>query len=260
MWWRQHWGSPCKRHDPTAVIIGGHRFVTDGRMVPAWEAWEMVRARHGYVVNPPYPDGDSGMYNCRHIGNDPERPMSVHAWAGAIDVNWNSNPDGSRLITDMPKPMRDDLHALRTRAGAPVFRWGGDWDRDPRTDHSYYDAMHWELVCTPAELASGVIDPRHQEDDMPLDDNDKAWLRALATEIAGPRRNVDEFAQTGQRRDVWRWAGEAVTLLRERSADTIAAKVIAGIEAGDIDEARIRSAVRDGVNDAMREAFGDDDS
>lgn len=168
-WWKKHWGQPCDLHDAQTVRIGGHRFRTDGRMVPAWKAFDRVVQRHGYDIHPPYPAGDSGMYNCRHIGGDPDRPWSVHAWAGAIDVNWQSNPDGSRLRTDMPKAMRDDLHALRTRSGAPVFRWGGDWDRDPRTGHSYYDAMHWEIVATPAEIATGILDPNEppeEEDDM----------------------------------------------------------------------------------------------
>lgn len=133
-------------------------------MQAAWEVFEQVRARHNYDIHKPYDPrdvdpGDSGMYNCRHIGNDPDRPWSTHAWAGALDANWRTNPDGSRLITDMPVAMRDDLHALRTKSGAPVFRWGGDWDRDPRTDHSYYDAMHWEIAATPAEIASGILDP-----------------------------------------------------------------------------------------------------
>jgi hypothetical protein len=157
-WWVEQWGPPCKRQSPTKVRIGGHNFTTDVRMVPAWEGFAKVIARHGYVVHPPYPEGDSGMYNCRHIGNDENKPWSTHSWGGAIDINWNTNPDGSRLTTDMPLALRSDLHALVTGSGQPVFRWGGDWDRDPRTDHSYYDAMHWEIVATPAELATGIVD------------------------------------------------------------------------------------------------------
>ena len=155
-WWFEHWGQPCKG-PRSKVTIGGHVFTVDARSVPAFKAWEQVRAKHGYVLHPPYPEGDSGTGNCRHIGNDSNRPWSSHAWWAGIDANWQTNPDGSRLKTDVPKAMRDDLQALRTKkTGAFVWRWGGDWDRDPRTGHSYYDAMHWEIHATPSELTEGI--------------------------------------------------------------------------------------------------------
>lgn len=159
-WFKEHWGQPCRPQRVT-VRLNGHPFSVDDRAKEAWWAWEGIRAKHGYDLHPPYPEGDSGTYNCRHIGNDASRPWSTHAWAAALDANWQDNPDGPRLVTDVPQEMRDDLLALRTKTGAPVFRWGGDWDRDPRTGHSYYDAMHWEIAATPAELSRGLVYPKN---------------------------------------------------------------------------------------------------
>lgn len=157
-WWFQYWGQPCNGPRST-VVLRGHRFTVDSRAVPAFQALDAVFARHGVDVHPPYPAGDSGTGNCRHIGNDPSRPWSAHAWWAALDRNWNTNPDGSWLRTDLARSVIDDVHAIRTRSGAPVWRWGGDWDRDPRTGHSYYDAMHFEVHATPSEIATGIVLP-----------------------------------------------------------------------------------------------------
>lgn len=141
-----------------AVSLGRANLRVDHRIVGAVQALnEVLVKRHGYDVHPTYPTGDTGSYNCRHIGNDSSRPWSSHAWATAIDVNWNQNPDGSRLRTNIPRAAIDDIHRISTKNGAPVWRWGGDWDRDPRTDHSYYDAMHFEIHATPQELSTGII-------------------------------------------------------------------------------------------------------
>lgn len=73
------------------------------------------------------------------------------AIAIAVDINWQSNPYGSRLVTDMPRNMIEDILAIRTRNGKQVWGWGGNYRRNK-------DAMHLELVCSPADLATG-IDP-----------------------------------------------------------------------------------------------------
>lgn len=155
-WWFSNYGAPCKPKI-VKVRVGAAIVGIDERFEDAFAELARIFGQHGYGVHPAYPEGDTGTYNCRHIGSDSSRPWSVHAWAGAIDVNWQSNPDGSRLRTDIPRALVDDVHGLKTkRSGAPVFRWGGDWDRDPRTSHSYYDAMHFEIHATPAELGEGI--------------------------------------------------------------------------------------------------------
>lgn len=157
---RNAWGQPCAQ-TMGKVTIDGRQFACNAGAIHAFTAWEMVRARHGYKLT----GNDTGIYNCRVIRGT--RIYSSHAWALALDVNWLENPDGNKLKTDIPPAMREDLTNLRTNSGAPVFRWGGDWDRDPRTDHSYYDAMHWEVVAHPDDLASGIAGlALYPDDDM----------------------------------------------------------------------------------------------
>ena len=107
--------------------------------------------------------GQTGAMNCRRITGG--SGYSLHAfgpggafvfWTGvrvtmalAVDVNWQSNPYSKRLITDMPQGMVNEIKAYRTNRGDQVWGWGGDY-RGNR------DAMHYEVVCTPASLASGI--------------------------------------------------------------------------------------------------------
>ncbi len=108
---------------------------------------------------------DTGAYNCRRITAGAGH--SLHAfgpaarfsfWSGvriatalAVDINWRTNPYGRRLVTDMPAPMVQAIKRIRTRSGKQVWGWGGDY-------RMVKDAMHWEIVCSPADLATG-IDP-----------------------------------------------------------------------------------------------------
>lgn len=246
-WWFDNWGQPCKG-TRVKVTINGHQFSVDVRSKPAWEAFEKVRARHGYDVHDPYPDGDSGTFNCRHIGGDSDRPWSSHAWAAALDSNWLTNPDGNRLRTDMPKAMRDELQALKTaKSGLRVLRWGGDWDRDPRTGHSYFDAMHWELHVSPSELAEGIVDPHDEEDPfMALTDaeqqklydttlSNEARLEALEKVVGrlyGPNKTVTAA--------LYEYRGEEY----KEATDLIEAKVVAEVNKA---KEEILAAIRDGV-------------
>lgn len=141
----------------------------DRRIVEAVQALERVQNRYGYRAR----RQDTGAYNCR--SQKGSNVPSSHSWATAVDENWGLNPYRTdRLVTDMPLPMVEEVEALRTVSGAQVWRWGGDWDGRPDTPHSNYDAMHWEIVATPAELATGIVDPN-----APLPEEDAVALRAL---------------------------------------------------------------------------------
>jgi len=147
-------------------------------MGAAYKALDDVLRKWKYRPEP----GHTGSYNCRKITGGTN--YSLHAyldgtlftfWSGvrismalAVDINWQRNPYGPKLITDMPRGMVDEICAIRTAGGVPVWGWGGYYSGNK-------DAMHFELLCTPAELSAGIrkpkpidiITPPVQEDDMP---------------------------------------------------------------------------------------------
>lgn len=129
--------------------------------IEAYRALDAVLKRFNYAPR----RTDTGAYNCRRITGG--TGYSLHAygpgdpftfWNGtristslAVDINWTTNPYGRTLRTDMPGAMVRDIKAIRTRSGKQVWRWGGDYQTNK-------DAMHYEIVVTPADLATG-IDP-----------------------------------------------------------------------------------------------------
>lgn len=153
-WRAAHWGPGCDRRQLVTAhwMAGVGRITCDSRALGAFRALGRIFQRHGYPVRSEV----TGCYNCRAItgGTVP----SAHAQGIALDVCWDTNPyRRDRLVTDMPRAMVEDIEALRTRAGVNAFRWGGDWDGRPETPHSNYDAMHFEIIATPAELAVGFL-------------------------------------------------------------------------------------------------------
>jgi hypothetical protein len=105
----------------------------------------------------------TGAFNCRQITGGTS--YSLHAynpngpfvfWSGAkvtmaiaVDINWQRNPYGKVLITDMPSAMVAAIKAVRTNSGKQVWRWGGDYTGNK-------DAMHYEIICHPKDLATGI--------------------------------------------------------------------------------------------------------
>ena len=84
-----------------------------------------------------------GCFVPRHMGWDPNRPLSRHSWGIALDVNARQFPYGSRARQN-PR-----LIAAFARQG---FAWGGDW-RTP-------DPMHFEVVdlARPARSLDILVD------------------------------------------------------------------------------------------------------
>lgn len=140
---RQAWAPPCQGPWARVTLYGGAVVSVDPLIVHAVLALSGVFERHGYRATPP----DTGAYNCRRITGG--SGYSLHAYGIAVDVNWLDNPYGPRLVTDMPRAMTDEVKALRTVSGHQVWGWGGDYA-------SNKDAMHFEIVCTPSQLASGI--------------------------------------------------------------------------------------------------------
>lgn len=156
---RRWWAPACKFDGVIVTLNGGARIYVDRRTVPAWQAFNAILIRWGYVC---YRD-QTGAFNCRRITGG--TGYSLHAFGIAADVNWRTNPYGPVLITDMPAGMVAEVLALRTGNGLQVFGWGGLYRRSK-------DAMHWEVVCKPSDLATGIVNYRPKP---PTTTTPKGW-------------------------------------------------------------------------------------
>jgi hypothetical protein len=140
---RTLWHPPCESAKTTMDLYGEGRVTVDNRIMQAVTALDACLERHSYETR----REDTGAYNCRLITGGTN--YSLHAYGIALDLNWQTNPYGPTLITDMPPAMVADIKAIRTNAGLPVWRWGGDYSGNK-------DAMHYEIIASPAELAAGI--------------------------------------------------------------------------------------------------------
>lgn len=127
---------------------------------PAWQILSALMDAYAVTID----DLFSGTYNCRQTTGG--SGYSLHSYGIALDINPKDNPYGDELVTKLPGGFIGEVLALRTNNGRRVFRWGGDWDDDPATPHNKYDAMHFEITCSPADLATGIA--YQKENDMPL--------------------------------------------------------------------------------------------
>jgi hypothetical protein len=190
--WRiKEWGTQCNH----LVLVTDYWMIGVGKItchkgaLSAFRALGRVFHSHGYNVRSDY----TGAYNCRPItgGTVP----SAHAQGIALDVNWDTNPyTVTKLITDFPEDIVEAVHALKTPDGVQVFQWGGQWGWRPDVHHSNYDAMHWEVIATPAELVGAFkvreADPTDKYTWPLLGEGERgpavAQLQTLLAEIVGP--------------------------------------------------------------------------
>lgn len=157
--------SLCRSSDLTTIPFGSHgaRITVQRRAVPAFMTLAAVMEAHGYYIR----SRDTGAYNCRHQTGS--SAWSNHAYGAAVDVNWQSNPYASYLITDMPSDMIRDIENIRTIDGTQVFRWGGRYS-------GHKDAMHFEVMVSPEQLARGI---RGGTSNMPLNAEDLNKIREI---------------------------------------------------------------------------------
>ena len=149
----QAWGPACRKVErPTLALNGAGRVTVDPRIVDA------VRALNACLIAWNYRTRyvDTGAYVCRDkVGKPGEK--SNHSYGTALDINWQTNPYGRVLRTDFPAAMREAILGIRTNNGQQVWGWGGNWSGNK-------DAMHWEVVCRPSDLATGIrggVTPPH---------------------------------------------------------------------------------------------------
>jgi hypothetical protein len=170
---RKAWGPACApaSHRVAIDLHGAGRITVDRRTQAAFVALNACLKAHGYATR----RADTGAYNCRRITGG--TGYSLHAYGIAVDINWQANPysAANRTVTDMPAGMVAEIEALRTGNGRPVWGWGGNY-------RNIKDPMHYEIVCTPADLATGVVDAHAGPP--PLTDDQKALVFIAAQKKA----------------------------------------------------------------------------
>lgn len=137
------WAPACTAPFARLNLYGEGVVTVDVLIVDAVKALNAVLIDWDYRTR----RADTGAYNCRQITGG--RSYSLHAYGIAVDLNWSTNPYGHHLITDMPIGMIEAIEGIRTAGGVQVWRWGGRYSNNK-------DAMHFEVVASPAELARGI--------------------------------------------------------------------------------------------------------
>ena len=137
-----------------AVIPGLPRHVWVNKHVEPYLREAIRRAR---LSCPGYEIYSAGVHNFRHIRHDPSRPLSMHSWGIAIDINPKDNWTKSYARGRAPEAWTERYMRQWPR-GVPKafveafqscgFAWGSDWDEDGSTaDHTFLDPMHFEWVA-----------------------------------------------------------------------------------------------------------------
>jgi hypothetical protein len=141
---RTVWAPPCR--GPWVDI----RLHGAGKVSVRPATYHAVRALNSCLIAHNYKTRamDTGGYVCRRTTGS-SSSYSLHAYGTALDINWTTNPYGPTLKTDMPRAMVNAICAIRTNNGKQVWNWGGFWTRNK-------DAMHYEIVCSPKDLATGI--------------------------------------------------------------------------------------------------------
>jgi hypothetical protein len=142
---RTAWAPACNVPLRTVDLVQGVRVSCHQAVGSAVHALGRVLEAHDYRVRA----SDTGAYNCRQITAGSGH--SLHAFGIALDINWNTNPfrGDNVLVTDMPRVMVTNILRIRTNNGKQVWGWGGNY-------RTVKDAMHFEIVCTPEDLGTGI--------------------------------------------------------------------------------------------------------
>ena len=109
------------------------------------------------ITCPDYVIERLGNYHFRHIQNNPSKPLSMHSFGVAFDVNSADNGVERYSRGGAPAAYSPEYMA-RWPNGVPAefvqcftscgFAWGSDWNEDGRTeDHTFLDPMHFEWVA-----------------------------------------------------------------------------------------------------------------
>lgn len=164
------------------------------------EAVEAVEAMNAVLVAAGYenPCDWVGSYKYRNVAGTTQ--LSRHAYGLAIDLDYGGDTDGDgdptidknphlrRPVTpadygvtiQLLRHQVDAVLGIRTVSGAQPWRWLGDLNGD---------AMHFDIQCAPADLASGILWSTEQEgDEMDLE----RWVTRLRIPA-----DIDRMAEVG---------------------------------------------------------------
>ncbi len=145
--------------------------------LPAVRALDKIFERYNYRLDD---EADDWCWNRRKIRGS-KKAWSSHSWAAALDINAKRNPWSYRFKSDMPPNMIREIEELKTETGKPVWRWGGRF-RYKTSEGKYRgkaDAMHFEIACSPADIASGIAGTKPtqpKEEPMALQPHEQALL------------------------------------------------------------------------------------
>lgn len=137
------WAPACRPQLKRFILHSGAPVSIDYRTEESFKALDSIMRLYNYIPRA----GETWGYNCRKITGG--SGYSLHAYGITIDYNSLANPYGKRLVTDMPRSMVEAILAIRTNKGDLVFGWGGNYRNNK-------DAMHYEIVASPVELAAGI--------------------------------------------------------------------------------------------------------
>jgi hypothetical protein len=169
---RALWGPVCNVRTSTVALFGTGQVTVDYRIVPAVYALNRCLIRHGYRTI----YAQTGAYVCRRrrlpsggFASD----YSLHAYAIALDLNWQQNGFGRSASHNIPAALVADIEAIRTNNGAQVWYWGGHF--------STPDYMHFQVCASPAELANGIASAPapSQDEELTMDAEARAAFTAV---------------------------------------------------------------------------------
>jgi hypothetical protein len=161
---------------------GGARFWLHPAVADLFEVWMTYCSRRfNYEIRPEV----SGGYNCRAISGT--SIPSTHSYGLAPDINWDENPMGQSVKTDIPKGMVSVGWAYR-------IYWGGWFAGNP-------DPMHFEYAGTPEQAVADTARIKRE-----LGGTMSAESEALTFNTASIVSNMAQMKTSAQQRD-WQEPG-----------------------------------------------------
>lgn len=136
------WSPRCSGPYVSYTLYGGGKAVMKAAATVALQALDTCLRTYNYKTI----YSQTGAQNCRQkVGGG---GWSIHAYGAALDINWILNPYGGTRH-HIPTALGTAICRVKTNNGKQVWNWGGFWS-------GTRDWMHFELVCTPRDLATGI--------------------------------------------------------------------------------------------------------